>query len=63
LRGRHYKGTAAILLDELGAAIVDVSINAIEGRAASNQVPAGSIRLFGGASLPPVIDPPPGLTR
>jgi hypothetical protein len=31
LRGRHYKGTAAILLDELGAAIVDMSINAIEG--------------------------------
>ena len=44
-RGRHYKGTAAILLDELGAAIVDMSINAIEGRPASIQVPAEFVSL------------------
>lgn len=44
-RGRHYKGTAAILLNELGAAIVDMSINAIEGRPASIQVPAEFVSL------------------
>ncbi|MDQ8158604.1 MAG: sugar ABC transporter substrate-binding protein [Gemmatimonadota bacterium] len=45
VRGRHYTGSAAILLDQLGAAIVDMSIAAIEGRPATVRVPAEYVSL------------------
>ncbi len=50
-RGRHYKGTAAILLDQLGAAIVDMAINAIEGRPATISIPAEYVSLADAARL------------
>jgi ABC-type sugar transport system substrate-binding protein len=50
-RGRHYKGTAAILLDQLGAAVVDMAINAIEGRPATISIPAEYVTLADPARL------------
>lgn len=50
-RGRQYKGTAAILLDQLGAAIVDMAINAIEGRPATISISAEYVSLADPARL------------
>jgi hypothetical protein len=45
------KGTAAILLDQLGAAVVDMAINAIEGRPATISIPAEYVSLADPARL------------
>lgn len=50
-RGGHLKGTAAILLDELGAAIVDMSLAAIAGLPATVRVPAEYLSLADPARL------------
>lgn len=45
VKGLHFKGSAAILFDQLGAAIIDMSINAIEGKPASIDIPCEYISL------------------
>ena len=50
-RGLHYKGSAAILFDQLGAAIVDQSLNAIAGKPASISIPSEYISLADPARL------------
>jgi ABC-type sugar transport system substrate-binding protein len=54
-RGLHYKGTAAIFFDQLGAAIVDMSVNAIEGKPASISIPCAYISLARPAQLEKLI--------
>ena len=44
-RGLHYKGSAAIFFDQLGAAIVDQSLKAMEGQPASISVPSEYVSL------------------
>jgi ABC-type sugar transport system substrate-binding protein len=44
-RGLHYKGSAAILFDQLGAAIVDQSLHAIAGQPASIRIPSEYVSL------------------
>ena len=50
-RGLHYKGSAAILFDLLGAAIVDQSLKAMEGQPASISVPSEYVSLANPARL------------
>ena len=50
-RGLHYKGSAAILFDQLGAAIVDQSLKAMEGQPASISVPSEYVSLANPARL------------
>ena len=54
-KGFHYKGSAAILFDQLGAAIIDMSINAIEGKPASINIPCEYISLDNPARLQELI--------
>ena len=44
-RGLHYKGSAAILFDQLGAAIVDQSLQAIAGQPAAIRIPSEYVSL------------------
>jgi ABC-type sugar transport system substrate-binding protein len=50
-KGLHYKGSAAILFDQLGAAIIDMSINAIQGKPASISIPCEYVSLDNPARL------------
>ncbi len=50
-KGLHYKGSAAILFDQLGAAIIDMSINAVEGKPASINIPCEYVSLDNPARL------------
>ena len=50
-RGLHYKGSAAIFFDQLGAAIVDQSLKAMEGQPASISVPSEYVSLANPARL------------
>jgi len=43
--GKWYKGSAAILIDQLGASIVDMSMNAVNGKPSTVMVPAEYISL------------------
>ncbi|MEY4300489.1 MAG: hypothetical protein RIR25_1725 [Verrucomicrobiota bacterium] len=54
-RGLHFKGTAAIFFDQLGAAIVDMSVSAIEGKPASISIPCEYISLSRPAQLEKLI--------
>ncbi len=54
-KGRHYKGSAAILFDQLGAAVIDMSINAIAGKPASITIPCEYISLDNPARLEELI--------
>ncbi len=44
-RGLYYKGSAAIFFDQLGAAIVDQSLKAMEGQPGSISVPSEYVSL------------------
>lgn len=50
-RGLHYKGSAAILFDQLGAAIVDQSLKAMAGQPASISIPSEYVSLANPARL------------